>query len=305
MVSDAAALLELLRELKSRRYEFVTTTPASHERVLARPSSGKVTLRDVFGWNRPFSEPELDPTLVGFLRGAGCLEDSGGKLRSRVRVASVGGELFLHSAFPTNANDAVFLGPDTYRFVRFVRSSLPQMDKPAWVVDMGAGSGAGGTLVGILDPTARITLVDVNAKALGLAKVNARAALVPVELSRSDRIPSGCDVVIANPPYMMDSAHRAYRDGGGLFGGEVACEWVAQALSSLAAGGTMLLYTGAAIVAGEAPLLKAIAATCGPRDASVAVEEIDPDIFGEELEQPAYSNVERIAAVGIRITTRP
>jgi hypothetical protein len=31
------------------------------------------------------------------------------------------------------------------------------------------------------------------------------------------------------------------------------------------------------------------------------VEEIDPDVFGEELDRPEYWETERIAALGIRI----
>jgi hypothetical protein len=33
--------------------------------------------------------------------------------------------------------------------------------------------------------------------------------------------------------------------------------------------------------------------------------EIDPDVFGEELEQTAYAHVERIAAVGLTVTRKP
>ena len=53
--------------------------------------------------------------------------------------------------------------------------------------------------------------------------------------------------MIANPPYMMDDAGRSYRHGGGLLGGEVSLDWASQALASLTPGGTLLLYTGAAI----------------------------------------------------------
>jgi hypothetical protein len=33
----------------------------------------------------------------------------------------------------------------------------------------------------------------------------------------------------------------------------------------------------------------------------VELSEIDPDVFGEELDQPSYQNVERIAAIGALI----
>jgi hypothetical protein len=34
------------------------------------------------------------------------------------------------------------------------------------------------------------------------------------------------------------------------------------------------------------------------------LSEIDPDVFGEELDQPGYGQVERIAAIGAVIKTR-
>ena len=38
------------------------------------------------------------------------------------------------------------------------------------------------------------------------------------------------------------------------------------------------------------------------KSAKVHYEEIDPDVFGEELENPAYAEVERIAAVVLTLT---
>ena len=62
----------------------------------------------------------------------------------------------------------------------------------------------------------------------------------------------------------------------------------------------MLLYTGSPIVAGEDRLLAALAEELDELGCTLRYEELDPDIFGEELDQPAYRNaqVERIAAVG-------
>jgi hypothetical protein len=100
---------------------------------------------------------------------------------------------------------------------------------------------------------------------------------------------------------MIDPAGRSYRDGKGLFGGEVSLGWVQQALAGLVPGGTMLLYTGAAYVAGRAPLIDEIAGACADAGATFDDEEIDPDVFGEELDEPHYRGVERIAAIGIVI----
>jgi methylase of polypeptide subunit release factors len=298
MVAEDEALLELLAELKSHDYHFITVTPATHARVLARPLQGEPSLRDIFGWNRSFDEHQIEPRLLTLLGRAGSVESAGGQLRSLVRVASLGDDLFLHSSFPTAEADAVFFGPDTYRFVRFVRAQLGGLRPPVWIVDMGAGSGAGG-ISACNDVSARLSLVDINPAAGRLARINARFARVPAEIAMDDRIPEQCDLVIANPPYMIDTAHRAYRDGGAMFGGEVACGWVDQALAALVTGGTMLLYSGFAVVGGKLPALDRIRLLCG--DAELHVEEIDPDVFGEELERPEYRDVDRIAALGIRI----
>jgi methylase of polypeptide subunit release factors len=301
VVSEAGALLELLHELKRRHYLFICVTPATHARVLARPLVGEPTLRDIFGWNRTFTEAQLEPRLLDLLRGACRLDQSGGQFRSRVRVATLGGHLFLHSSYPTDSSDAVFFGPDTYRFARFVLAHLPGLGASREIIEMGAGSGAVGILVAQRVRSARVTLVDINPAAIMLSGINGQAAGVEVECALSDCIPGGSDLVIANPPYMMDPHGRAYRDGGALFGGEIACEWVREALRALSPGGTMLLYTGAAVVDGRMPLVDSIEESCRRARASMAWEDIEADVFGEELDEPAYREVERIAVVGIRI----
>src|SRR5438105_7016775 len=80
---------------------------------------------------------------------AGVLEVAGPLFRSNVRFSTLGDQLFVHSGFPTEQADAVFFGPDTYRFARFIRHSLGSMKRPGnlrrlRILDIGAGSGAGG-----------------------------------------------------------------------------------------------------------------------------------------------------------------
>jgi methylase of polypeptide subunit release factors len=299
MVTEDEGLLELLTQLRCRDYHFMAVTPATHARILARPLQGEPTLRDIFGWNRPFEEHQIEPQLLQLLQRSGSVETAGAQLRSLVRVASLSEGLFLHSSFPTTAADAVFFGPDTYRFVRFVRAQLRTLSPPAWIVDMGAGSGAG-AISASKEVSARLSLVEINPAAARLARINARFAGVAAEVTVDDRIPERCDLVIANPPYMIDPAHRTYRDGGALLGSELAHAWVTQALAALVAGGTVLLYSGFAAVGGKLEAVDRIRALCG--NAEFHVDEIDPDVFGEELERPEYRDVERIAALGIRIT---
>ena len=299
------ALGELLRYLKDAQYRFVAVTPATHGRVLAQQSAAPPSLRDIFGWSRLFKPGDLSPALLTLLEAADALDSVDGRLRSSVRVATLGPDLLLHSAYPTAAADSVFFGPDTYRFARFIELQLPRLGAHKRLVDMGAGSGAGSIATLRLRGFGNATMVDVNPAALELAAVNAAAAGVRAEAVAAESVPGGADLIIANPPYMMDAATRSYRDGGALFGGAVALDWAGQALTSLVPGGTMLLYTGAAYVEGEAPLLTRLADACAERGATLELTEIDPDVFGEELDEPAYRGVERIAAVGAVITTRP
>jgi precorrin-6B methylase 2 len=295
-------LLELLRRLRVLHYDFTAVTPATHALILGREISGTPTLRDIFGWNRRFAPSDLDPELYSLLQAADALDHVGGQMRSKVRVAGLGEGLFLHSSFPTDRSDSVFFGPDTYRFARFIEQQLPRLTPPAWIVDMGAGSGAGGIVAAQLSGRSRVTLVDINPAALEFARINAAFAGVTVETVPADTIPNGADLVIANPPYMMDEGKRAYRDGGALIGGAVALDWVRQALAAMTPSGTMLLYTGVAYEAGRGPLIDALERACAQAGARLAVEELDPDVFGDELQKPEYSAVERIAAVGAIIT---
>ena len=301
-MTEHAALVELLRILRDRNYRFTTVTPATHGIVLKRDAAHEPNLRDIFGWSRPFAKADLDGPLLEALETAGAIETvDGGRLKSRVRVSTIDDTLFVHSAFPTDDPDSVFFGPDTYRFVRFVRQQLPALGNIREVVDMGTGCGAGGILLASERSDARVTLVDVNAEALRFARANAEAAGVEVALVESGRVPDGADLIIANPPYLMDAKSRSYRNGGELLGGAVALDWAEQALSVMTTGGTLLLYTGAAVVDGHSPLLEAIMQRCEATGAALRVEEIDPDVFGDELGAPASREVERIAALGLVI----
>jgi threonine dehydrogenase-like Zn-dependent dehydrogenase len=258
-------------------------------------------LRDILGWNRAFDPSDATPAVVALLQAADALDMVAGKLRSRVRVASLGDELLLHSAYPTNDIDAVFFGPDTYRFTRFVEQQLPQFPNANWLVDMGAGSAAGAIAAAKRRQFATVTMIDTNAAALELASINAAVAGVSAQTLLTDAIPCGPDLIIANPPYMVDAAGRSYRDGGRLLGGAVTLDWAKQALACLAPRGAMLLYTGAAYVDGEAPLVTELVSACVEAGFECQVTEIDPDVFGDELAQPQYSAVDRIAAVGVLV----
>ncbi|HYI64980.1 MAG TPA: methyltransferase [Allosphingosinicella sp.] len=305
---DAPALA-VLRALGERGYDFVPVTPETHRRVIARPDMALARdLRGVFGWSLPFDEALLPGDLFALLRDAGFLASGPPGWRSKVRVSSVAGRLFLHSAYPTEAPDSVFLGPDSVRFADFLRAELAAGTDVRRLVDIGAGAGVGGIVAAGLVRIGRIELVDLNEAALSLARINAAHAGIDVETYVSDgaaSVPPGFDLAIANPPFIMDEGGPVYRAGGGMRGAELSIDWASDAAARLAPGGRMLLYTGTAIVAGRDWLREALEARIPALRCTLRYREIDPDIFGEELEKPAYHQVERIAAVGAVIHKEP
>lgn len=299
-MSDDQALIEVLRRLKADGYVFVTPTPATHAVVLGKKPKRARSLRDVLGWSLPFDEGLLAPALFDLLQAGGALRPEGKNWKSRFRVSSLDDRLYLHSAYPTDGADSVFFGPDSYRFASFVRARMT--GRPAVVADIGAGAGVGGLTAAELAPSARVVLTDVNPEALRLARINAEAAGIAVETRLAegcDGLPEAVDLILANPPYMVDDQGRAYRDGGELHGGALSLDWARQAIGRLKPGGRLLLYTGSAIVDGVDHLKAELAGLAG---AGLAYRELDPDVFGEELCRPAYAAVERIALVGAVLT---
>lgn len=301
----AAARLDLLDRLKHAHYRFVTSSVATHRRILRREEKAVGgDLRDVFGWSLPFPQHLFEPGLIDCMERAGVLTPSGGLLRSTIRAATLGQDIFLHSAFPSDEPDAVFFGPDSYRFANFLTEELRDAPGGGVLVDIGAGSGVGGVVAAHLARPNQVILTDVNPKALDLAGTNAASAGVHARLVLCDglaEVGEGLDLVVANPPFIAGEGGRTYRDGGDLHGMRVSLDWAVCAARKLAPGGRLLLYTGSAIIAGEDPFRMAIEAELAGRGFKMSYREIDPDIFGGQLSAPAYRDAERIAAVGLRI----
>ena len=292
-------LVSLGRALRDAGYAFVTPTPETHRRVLARGGDAR-TLRDVFGWSKPFGEGVVPGAMLSLLERAGALERAGPKMRSAVRFSSLGPLLLAHSAYPTTAADAVFLGPDTYRFASFLEARAPA--RIAALADVGCGTGAGGLL--LAPRCASVRLLDVNRSALSFARANCaiNGLSAQVAFSVSDvlsAVDEPLDVVIANPPYLADEAGRAYRDGGGELGTGLSLRIAGEALDRLRPGGRLLLYTATPVIDGQHVLAAGLTRVL--RGIPYDYRELDPDVFGEELEKPAYAHVERIAVVGLTL----
>lgn len=295
------ALEALLLELDARGYDFVTPTPSVCRRARDRRFSRSAPLRAIFGWSQAFGRTDLDDTLFELMAAGGVLCADGDHFRSRVRVSRLAGMLFLHSAYPTNAEDSVFLGPDSYRFARLILQTA--LGDVASIAEIGCGAGVGGLVAARRFPQARLALGDINPKALGFAAVNAAHASVTAMTrlgAGMDALDGPYDLIVANPPYVAGESGRAYKDGGDMHGARLSLDWAEQALNRLAPGGALVLYTGSAILDGGVDALRiALETLIADRPFGMTYEELDPDIFAGELRREAYADVERIAAVGV------
>lgn len=311
LTEQEAALLQLAQALKQEEYCFTTVTPATHARVNGRPGNDwAADLAGVFGWSRLFREDLLPPPLFALMRTANVVVRDGDGWRSTVRMSSLLGQLFIHSAYPTTDTNAVFFGPDTYRFTLALNDYLARHSGGVRrCADIGCGAGPGAITLALAHPDAEVLALDINEAALRLTAVNAVLAGTPNVLPRYSNLLSGVegelDLIIANPPYLLDPGERAYRHGGGGLGEGLSLAIADAAVERLAPGGALLLYTGVAIVDGFDRFRAELAARFNSADVDWHYREIDPDVFGEELLEPAYAETDRIAAVLVLATKRP
>lgn len=301
-----AALFQVGRLVQQTGYRFTTVTPDTHAVITARMGERSANdLREVFGWNLPFQPRLLPEGLLAALHAGEALDLlTDGRLRSRLRCSTIGDRLFLHSAYPTTERDAVFFGPDTYRFVQLLRRTLSGGGR---LLEIGAGTGAAALC--LAKRYTQLVMTDINAQAVRLARINAAlAGCDHAEVQCTDltaHVDGHFDAIIANPPFIIDPAHRLYRDGGDL-GISVALRMVEAALPLLATDGCLVLYTGTPVVEGRDLLADALVPLLRAAGRPAQYEELDVDVFGSELANDAYASadIERLAVVSL-IVGRP
>ena len=294
------AMVQLGRFLKKCGYSFTTVTPKTHAFVNRRNGNEwAFDLEGIFGWNRPFQAQAAPAGILNLMHAAGVAQLYGDGWRSTVRASTLNGNLYFHSSYPTVEADAVFFGPDTYRFVSAIDRYLIGR-KVRRAVSIGCGAGPGAIAVALRQPEAEVLAGDINDAALRLARINAAlAGAGNVTVLYSDLLndaPGEFDFIVANPPYLNDPARRVYRHGGGPLGAELSLAIVDAALKRLNGDGVLLLYTGAAIVHGVDAFRLAAERKLRAAKFQWRYREIDPDVFGEELLCPAYAGADRIAA---------
>jgi SAM-dependent methyltransferase len=290
-------------------YHFVTVTPATHERVNRRPGNewGR-SLTDVFGWSRPFQPDVLPPGIFSLAQRAGVVVAHEGGWRSLVRFSTLDGEMFMHSAYPTMNLDSVFFGPDTGRLVDAVLGHLHRRETPIRrAVDIGCGTGAAAIVIAKRVRGAEVLGVDINPAALKATELNASLAGVEnVTAHGSDMlrdVQGEFDLIVSNPPFMVDAAERAYRHGGGPLGAGLPLACVDAAIERLAPGGTLVLFTGAIAINGEIPFRDDARRRLEGAGLVWNYREVDPDAYGEELDGAGYAQADRIA-LGVLTTSK-
>ncbi|GGL95095.1 hypothetical protein GCM10009425_02640 [Pseudomonas asuensis] len=298
----------LIEALRNADYHFITVTPASHARVNSRPGNEWAQdLQGIFGWSRPFKRNVISSELFEAMQAADILESYQDGWRSRIRVSTLGDQLFIHSAYPTDEADAVFFGPDTYRYANAIEAQLRfETGQLRRAVDIGSGAGPGAILVALARPDAEVLAVDINNRALRFTQINAEMAeatnVVTQHSNLLNEVEGEFDLIVSNPPYLVDPTERAYRHGGGPLGAGLSLSILDAALERLAPAGTLLLYTGVAMVDSRDPFLEAVQARLAGTDMIWRYREMDPDVFGEELESGVYAQTDRIAAVTLTVT---
>ncbi len=311
MSDELLALIQLGHVLQRRGYHFTTGSPYTHGIVNARPQNREaIDLPGIFGWNRPFRRELVDQQLLSLMDAADILEPMEGKRwRSRIRWSSLGDQLYLHSGYPTSAADAVYFGPDTYRFVRAIDGFLNARSASGIgrAVDIGCGAGAAAIQLALSLPEADIAALDINPRALSFTRANSILAGVPhLHIAYSDLlqgVEGMFDLIVANPPYMIDKERRLYRDGGGDLGHDLSLAILDSALARLAPGGSLLLYTGSAITRSGDAFRARVARMMKRHPAfSWTYAEIDPDVYGSDLLNEGYEEVERISVVVLTVT---
>jgi methylase of polypeptide subunit release factors len=231
----------------------------------------------VLGWSRPYRDGVLPAEIDALLLESGLREDAGqdGEAghRARIRASTIGRQLYFHSAFPTDEDDAVFFGPDTYRYVAALKRALasPLLGRPVRrAVDIGCGAGPAAIELALCRPEATVYAADINEDALALTEINAElngaARLIPCRSNLLDGVDGHFDLVMSNPPYILDP--------------EVA------------------------IAGGRDSFLDNIRPLLDDACDEWLYEELDPDIFGGQLDCEGYEDVERIAAVWLHAVKR-
>lgn len=106
--------------------------------------------------------------------------------------------------------------PETEDLVRWILEENQEPDTCPRILDIGTGSGCIAISLAKSLPEAKVSGLDISAKALALAKQNADMNGVKINFMKSDILkqdPSGIwDIIVSNPPYVRKSEKEAIKN---------------------------------------------------------------------------------------------
>ena len=173
--------------------------------------------------------------------------------------------------------------PETEVLVERALALLEGVDRPR-VLDVGTGTGA--VALSLVDerPGLRATALDISPGALALARENAEATRLEIELVEGDfrdGLPGGpYDLVVSNPPYVkqdeieaLEPEVRDWEPRGALVSDDGPAQVARVAVAALKSGGALALEIGD----GQAAEVAAVLEELGYQDVTIT-----PDLNGRE-----------------------
>lgn len=205
----------------SARLKFVTHIPAKEVEILMLHLLEQNTIWLHLNYNNEFSlEKELEKLVKK--------RETNYPIEYIINKATFYGENF-------NVKDGVLIPrPETELLVDNALEIIKDLNKPVKVLEIGTGSGIISVMLALLIKDINIIAVDINEKALELAKSNAikhnvehkidfRLSNLYENVNEED-----IDMTISNPPYIADDYNLPdnvkYEPSNALFGGKIGDE---------------------------------------------------------------------------------
>jgi len=144
------------------------------------------------------------------------LEDALQKLNNHVPVQYVIGRSFFYKYYFRLNADTLIPRPETEELVQLIISD--NIHPAPSIIDIGTGSGCIAICLAANINNARVSAVDISASALDMARVNATDNNVRVNfieedfLSDQKNIPGTFDIIVSNPPYVLESEKEQMRE---------------------------------------------------------------------------------------------
>jgi release factor glutamine methyltransferase len=264
---------EVLRLSAGYLSEHGSPTPRLDAELLIGHALGLPRIELYTNFDRPLDEPELAACRV-------LLERRG----RREPVAYILGRWGFHGLDLAVDGRVLVPRPETEVLVERCLALLDGLRAPRFA-DVGTGSGAIALAVKAARPDASVTATDVSADALAVARTNAAALGLEVELVETDLL-AGVEgrfaVVASNPPYIGEGEMAALEPEvaeyeprlatvAGPSGTEVLERLVAAVPAALEPGGSLVVECGA----GQAAAVRSLMAAAGAAETSA-----EPDLAG-------------------------